>query len=45
MAIMMAIVLVIPLLGLLVLLSVNGKATHLLKRNGVAVGLLGARIL
>ncbi|WP_298868356.1 hypothetical protein [uncultured Gimesia sp.] len=33
----------IPLVGLLVLLIVNGKATQTLKKNGVSVGLLGAR--
>jgi hypothetical protein len=44
MAVMMTIVLIVPLLGLLVLLSVNGKATNLLKRNGIAVGLMGAKL-
>lgn len=32
----------IPLLGLLVLLIINGKATKVLKQNGIKVGLLGA---
>ena len=32
----------VPLAGLLVLLSVNGKATRILKQNGIRVGLLGA---
>lgn len=35
----------IPCLGLLVLLLINGKATTILKQNGVRVGLLGARDL
>lgn len=32
----------IPLLGLLVLLRINAKATNVLKANGIKVGLLGA---
>ncbi len=32
----------IPCIGLLVLLMVNGKATGILKQNGIKVGLLGA---
>ncbi len=32
----------IPCLGLFILLSVNGKATKILKENGYHVGLLGA---
>jgi ABC-type enterochelin transport system permease subunit len=32
----------IPFIGLLVLLIVNGKATRTLKQKGIAVGLLGA---
>ena len=43
MAVLMMIVMVVPLLNLLVLLTVNGKAINLLTRNGVKVGLLGAR--
>ena len=43
MAVLMMIVLVIPLIGLLVLLTVNGRATKLLQQNGVKVGLLGAK--
>jgi hypothetical protein len=32
----------VPCINLLVLLIVNGKATSILKRNGIKVGLLGA---
>jgi hypothetical protein len=32
----------IPCVGLIVLLVVNGKATSVLKQNGIRVGLLGA---
>jgi hypothetical protein len=32
----------VPCLGLVMLLLVNGKATNILKENGVKVGLLGA---
>ena len=34
--------LLVPLLGLLLLLSINSKATKELKANGIRVGLLGA---
>lgn len=34
----------IPLVGLVVLLIVNGKATSVLKENGLDVGLLGAKV-
>lgn len=34
----------VPLVGLFVLLLVNGKATSVLKRHGIKVGLLGARM-
>lgn len=34
----------VPCVGLLVLLFVNGKATSILKQNGIRVGLLGARL-
>jgi len=34
----------IPCLGLIVLLVVNGKATEILKQNGIKVGLLGANL-
>ncbi len=35
---------VIPLINVVVLLAVNGKATAVLKQNGIRVGLLGANI-
>jgi hypothetical protein len=34
----------IPFVGLIVLLIINAKATTVLKRHGIAVGLLGARM-
>lgn len=34
----------IPCIGLLVLLMVNGKATTILKQNGIKVGLMGANL-
>ncbi|HJT35258.1 MAG TPA: hypothetical protein VJ783_24750 [Pirellulales bacterium] len=34
----------IPCVGLIVLLTVNGKATHVLRQNGYTVGLLGAKL-
>ena len=33
----------IPLIGLIVLLVINGKATKLLRENGYKVGLMGAK--
>jgi hypothetical protein len=42
--ILLAILTFIPVVGLIVLLSVNGKATSILKANGHAVGLLGASL-
>jgi hypothetical protein len=42
--ILLAILTLVPLLGLLVLLMVNGKATTILRQNGHKVGLLGARL-
>lgn len=33
-----------PCIGLIVLLVVNGKATSILKENGIQVGLLGAKM-
>jgi hypothetical protein len=42
--ILLAILTVVPCLGLLVLLIVNGKATTILRQNGHKVGLLGARL-
>ena len=41
MGILFAILSLLPCLGLLVLLLVNGKATNLLKANGITVGFLG----
>ena len=40
--IVMGIVALIPCVGLLALLAVNGKATTVLRSNGIKVGLLGA---
>ena len=40
--IVLGILTMIPCLGLIVLLIVNGKATAILKQNGIKVGLLGA---
>lgn len=34
----------IPCLGLIMLLIINGKATSVLRQNGYKVGLLGARV-
>jgi hypothetical protein len=34
----------VPLIGLLILLMVNGKATSVLKQHGVKVGIMGARM-
>jgi len=42
-AILHAIALLIPLVGLLVLLILNSRATRLLKEGGYKVGLLGAK--
>lgn len=42
--ILLGILCLVPLVGLLVLLMVNGKATGVLKQNGIKVGLLGADI-
>lgn len=40
--IILAILTLIPCIGLLVLLVINGKATKILQENGIKVGLLGA---
>jgi hypothetical protein len=40
--ILLGILTLIPCIGLIVLLIVNGKATNILRENGVKVGLLGA---
>lgn len=42
--VLLAILTLIPCVGLVVLLVVNGKATGILKQNGVRVGLLGANL-
>ena len=39
---LMSLLSLLPLIGLLVLLAVNGRATRLLRKNGISVGLLGA---
>lgn len=41
--IVLGILTLIPLIGLIVLLIVNGKATGILKSHGIDVGLLGAK--
>jgi hypothetical protein len=41
--IILGILSLIPVLGLLVLLIVNGKATSVLRQHGIQVGLLGAK--
>ena len=41
---LLAILTLVPLLGLLILLMVNGKATKILRQNGHKVGLLGANL-
>lgn len=41
-ALIFAILALIPGIGLLVLLFVNGRATEVLRQNGIKVGLLGA---
>src|SRR4051794_17919849 len=41
---LLGILAMVPCLGLLVLLSINAKATKVLKQNGIRVGLLGARL-
>jgi uncharacterized membrane protein len=42
--ILLAILTLVPCLGLIVLLIVNGKATNILRQNGHKVGLLGASL-
>jgi hypothetical protein len=42
MGILLGILTLIPLIGLIVLLIINGKATSTLKSHGIDVGLLGA---
>jgi hypothetical protein len=40
--VLLGILTLIPIVGLIVLLIINGKATAILKANGIKVGLLGA---
>lgn len=42
--ILWGVLVLIPCVGLLVLLTINGKATRLLKQNGIRVGLMGAKL-
>jgi hypothetical protein len=42
--VLLGILTLVPCLGLLALLSVNGKATTVLRQNGIKVGLLGANL-
>ena len=42
--IVLGILSLVPLIGLIILLVVNGKATNILKQNGIKVGLLGANV-
>ena len=42
--ILLGILALIPCLGLLILLMINGKATTILKENGLKVGLMGANL-
>ena len=40
--VLLGVLALVPLLGLLILLIVNGKGTRVLRDNGIRVGLLGA---
>ena len=42
--VLLGILTLVPCIGLIVLLVVNGKATGILKQNGIKVGLLGANL-
>jgi len=42
--ILLGVLSLVPCVGLIVLLIVNGKATGVLKQNGIKVGLLGANL-
>ncbi|MFA9479774.1 hypothetical protein ACERK3_15920 [Phycisphaerales bacterium AB-hyl4] len=42
--ILLGLLTLIPLVGLIILLAVNARATHTLRRNGIEVGLLGAKM-
>jgi len=41
---LLGILCLIPILGLIILMIVNSKATDILQKNGIPVGLLGAKI-
>jgi hypothetical protein len=43
-AVVLGLLSLIPFVGLIVLLIVNGKATSILRSHGVRVGLMGARL-
>lgn len=40
--VLLGILTLIPCIGLIVLLTINGKATAILRQNGIRVGLMGA---
>jgi uncharacterized membrane protein (GlpM family) len=42
--ILLGILSLMPCFGLIILLMVNGRATNILKQNGIKVGLLGANV-
>jgi len=42
--ILLGILSLVPCVGLVILLIVNGKATGVLKQNGIKVGFLGANL-
>ena len=42
--VLLGVLTLVPCIGLIVLLVVNGRATGILKKNGIKVGLLGANI-
>ena len=42
--VLLGILTLIPIVGLVVLLIVNGKATHIIKQNGFHVGFFGANL-
>jgi hypothetical protein len=42
--VLLGILTLVPCVGLIVLLVVNGKATAILRQNGIKVGLLGANL-
>jgi hypothetical protein len=42
--ILLGILAMVPCLGLLVLLMINGKATRVLRHNGIRIGFMGANL-